>query len=322
MYMNTKEKIYQNKELIEKMYHVEGRSKSFIARTLSVDRRVLGKIINNEWGFVQAKIKRLSPNNEAFYNKNKKKIEELLLKGFTLKQIAKELGVERRLIRYITDFDSELGKIVSQNDLTRREKWKAQRENKNKRLMDNSGLKYCPKDLPNEEWKPLDVNDNYLISNLGRVKSFKKTYGEYILLSIYTNKVNGYNYFSVSTKSGERKTISLCRAVAAHFCKGQSSIKNQVNHIDGNKANDVYTNLEWVSPEENQMHSLDVLNNPRNNYKCNQYTTSIEKYVYKGKYEFNTIVALSKFLGKSETQTRRYIKDAKKNNIEIIYKKQ
>lgn len=320
--MNTKEKIYQNKELIEKMYCVEGRSKSFIARTLSVDRRVLGKTVNNEWKLTQAKVKGISPNNEAFYNKNKKKIKEFLLKGYTLKQIGKELGVEQRRIRYITDFDSELGEIVDHNDLTRREKWKVQREKKNERLMDNSSLKYAPEDLPGEIWKPLDINDNYLISNLARVKSFKKTYNEYVLLSTYTNKFNGYNYFSVSTKSGERKTIRLCRAVAAHFCKGQSSVRNQVNHIDGNKTNDVYTNLEWVSPEENQMHSLNVLNNPRNNYKCNQYTTSIEKYVYKSKYEFNTIVALSKFLGKSETQTRRYIKDAKKNNIEIIYKKQ
>lgn len=45
------------------------------------------------------------------------------------------------------------------------------------------------------------------------------------------------------------------RLVAKHFCEGQSDVKNQVNHIDGNKLNNHYSNLEWVNQYENMTHA-------------------------------------------------------------------
>jgi hypothetical protein len=40
-----------------------------------------------------------------------------------------------------------------------------------------------------------------------------------------------------------------------------------VNHIDGNKQNNVWTNLEWMTASENAQHSVNIL---KNSYKPNQ----------------------------------------------------
>ena len=53
-----------------------------------------------------------------------------------------------------------------------------------------------------------------------------------------------------------RKHISIHRAVAILYVLNPDN-KLQVNHIDGNKLNNHYTNLEWMSNRENKDHALE-----------------------------------------------------------------
>lgn len=51
------------------------------------------------------------------------------------------------------------------------------------------------------------------------------------------------------------KNIMIHRLVGRLFVDGQSDIRNQLNHKDGNKLNNDAVNLEWCSQSENMKHS-------------------------------------------------------------------
>lgn len=66
---------------------------------------------------------------------------------------------------------------------------------------------------------------------------------------------NGVGYLTVHLyKNGERHTRKIHRLVAEAFISNPER-KPQVNHIDGNKANNHVDNLEWATQSENMRHS-------------------------------------------------------------------
>lgn len=93
-----------------------------------------------------------------------------------------------------------------------------------------------------EIWKNIDKD--YQVSNLGRVKSlnYNKSKTDKILKP---DKSSGY--FRVKIK-GKWKPVH--RLVAEAFVINPNN-KPQVNHLDENKFNNIYTNLEWVTHREN-----------------------------------------------------------------------
>lgn len=64
----------------------------------------------------------------------------------------------------------------------------------------------------------------------------------------------GYKAYGVSIK-GKYLDISIHRAVAELFVPNPEN-KPEVNHIDGEKSNNHYQNLEWVTPKENMGHAI------------------------------------------------------------------
>lgn len=117
-------------------------------------------------------------------------------------------------------------------------------------------------DLDGEIWVELKgLESFYKVSNLGRVKSLNRfieksnnrvmTFQEKILNQTKHSK-NGY--YSVALNDGFLgKRINVHRLVALHFLPLIEG-KNEVNHIDSDKSNNRYDNLEWVNRGENQSH--------------------------------------------------------------------
>jgi hypothetical protein len=119
-----------------------------------------------------------------------------------------------------------------------------------------------------EIWKDIEGYKNYYqVSNTGKIKSLSKKVKakagffrftkERILKPGITDE--GYNIVVLSVKN-KRKTIQLHRIVATAFINNEEN-KPNVNHKDGIKTNNIVSNLEWSTQQENVNHSIKVLNN-------------------------------------------------------------
>ena len=99
-----------------------------------------------------------------------------------------------------------------------------------------------------EKWVRVE-DTNYEISNYGRMVNIKT--GN--LLKTQANK-KGYQVVRV-TINRVKRTFRIHRLVAQYFVSNPDN-KTQVNHIDGNKNNNRYDNLEWCSNAENAHHAI------------------------------------------------------------------
>ncbi|MCK3941832.1 hypothetical protein HCC47_02980 [Streptococcus suis] len=110
-----------------------------------------------------------------------------------------------------------------------------------------------------EIWKQIPGYYNE-VSNFGNVRSIThkagngKIYQGKILKPIQT-KSGYYNICLVNGTDGGRIVKRIHRLVGEIFVENQDN-KPEINHIDGNKANNRADNLEWVTRSENAMHAF------------------------------------------------------------------
>ena len=99
-----------------------------------------------------------------------------------------------------------------------------------------------------EQWRSIEEYENlYQISNYGNVKNHKNQ---------LLKPMNDGNYLNVDLyKNEKKKRYKIHRLVAKAFIPNPED-KKEVNHIDGNKLNNKYSNLEWVTPSENMIHAF------------------------------------------------------------------
>lgn len=102
-----------------------------------------------------------------------------------------------------------------------------------------------------ENWRFIEANSDYMISDHGRILSFK---GKSKLIISSTITAKGYEYVAIRQK-GIYVGYSVHRLVATAFIPNPKRLP-QVNHLDGNKLNNHVANLEWCDAYDNIMHAI------------------------------------------------------------------
>lgn len=102
-----------------------------------------------------------------------------------------------------------------------------------------------------------DVKTKYMISNYGYVVTtdYYGSTGKMVELKS-TISSNGYHNIGLYC-DGEPYRYSIHRLVATYFVPNPDDHK-VVNHIDGDKNNNRWDNLEWVTPKYNSNHAVDM----------------------------------------------------------------
>lgn len=113
-----------------------------------------------------------------------------------------------------------------------------------------------------EKWMPIkDYEDSYEVSNLGRVRSkdrYTPTWNGQVFKKgvIKTMQEDKDGYYKIwLSKNSKKKPYFVHRLVAESFLLNDSELPI-VNHIDGNKKNNVPNNLEWCTRSHNDKHAF------------------------------------------------------------------
>jgi hypothetical protein len=104
-----------------------------------------------------------------------------------------------------------------------------------------------------EEWKTIDNFIGYEISNMGRVRNKKSGTIRKFAIS------NGYYVIKFYDKENKKYILKrIHRLVAEYFIENDDpENKTTVNHKRGNKLDNRYTELEWLSILDNCLHARD-----------------------------------------------------------------
>jgi hypothetical protein len=134
--------------------------------------------------------------------------------------------------------------------------------------------------------------DRVAISNNGRTRALKGK----VLVQVTTP--DGYKRTQLN-KDGKGKMYFSHRIVAEAFIENNDNLP-QVNHIDGDKSNNIVTNLEWISRSDNQHHAYGTgLQQVGEKHARAKLTTEqvhyIRKNYVKSSHEFSTTALARKF---------------------------
>ena len=113
-----------------------------------------------------------------------------------------------------------------------------------------------------EEWKDIEGYEGlYQVSSFGNIKKIAYTAKTKKGIRYHKAKYikqqlakNGY-YIVGLYKERKCKQYYVHRLVAKAFLENE---KEMVNHIDGNKKNNMLSNLEWCTRQENEIHAWKI----------------------------------------------------------------
>ena len=159
-----------------------------------------------------------------------------------------------------------------------------------------------------ELWKKVAIpglhnNEQYEISNFGRVKSLKTGPKGVIIKS---SIVKGYSALIVKLKSNKSTTRYIHKLVAEHFIEKDSEHQKYVIHMDFDKLNNHISNLRWVTRQTMFSHQK-VNPNYKRGFISNAKLTETEVIRLKLKLQRNNnrLDSLAKEFGVTHTQICR-----------------
>ena len=112
------------------------------------------------------------------------------------------------------------------------------------------------KEMPGEEWRKIPGYEAYQVSNYGRVKSSLSRRGMGIRKQQKDSR--GYMRVGLQKESCKRVTNWVHRIAAVAWVENALGLP-EVDHKDGDKANNRVGNLEWVTHVENLRRAVDRL---------------------------------------------------------------
>lgn len=118
-----------------------------------------------------------------------------------------------------------------------------------------------------EIWEPIPGYKRvYDISSRGRIRAYPRmgSRTSKIRMMKLSDDKDGYKKIGLTIK-GSKKRFFVHRLVAEVFIPNPDN-KPQVNHINGDKADNRVENLEWVTQSENSLHSFRILGRKPNRY--------------------------------------------------------
>ncbi|MBI9060580.1 MAG: HNH endonuclease [Marinilabiliaceae bacterium] len=115
--------------------------------------------------------------------------------------------------------------------------------------------------IEDEIWKELIFTDKkYEISNYGRIKSYCYDHENGRIVKLGNIK----GFFNVSLRvEGKKKSYLVHKLTAEYFVDKTSDDQDVVIHLDWNKQNNYYLNLQWVTKAESYKRMHKVLQEAR-----------------------------------------------------------
>ena len=149
-----------------------------------------------------------------------------------------------------------------------------------------------------EIWKDIKGYENlYQISNYGRIRSMNNLHNKKVpTILTPVRKKNGYLSISLCKKGEKTVSKQIHRLVAEAFCEKKEGA-DYINHIDCDKTNNYYKNLEYCTAKENADHA--VAHNLRQFKAVQQISLETNEVIG----EFKSLAEANRFLKKKSTST-------------------
>jgi len=136
-------------------------------------------------------------------------------------------------------------------------------------------------------WKQFK-DTNYEVSNFGQVRNIKTKY-------ILKPTLNKFGYIRLRLGHGKNKISVFVHVMVSEVFLGPRPdhwTKIAINHKDSNKENNALYNLEYCSPRENQLHSLNKNKKKHSEDKYNAKFSNDEVIKIRKRYEKGGVTQL------------------------------